>query len=234
MRRFRLRTKFLLSLLAISAGLTSATLLIVSYSVQKQIRNSLHEDLRNSVNTYQSFDRQREDTLTRSAELLANLPNVRALMTTQDEATIQDASGDILRQSGSDLLVLAGRSGRCTGNSNDHRWLSTRNGPGVYAPFAGQARAERLVVWRRTPLRSLDPARLSWRGHQRIQQSAFWRWAMKLTRARRRISATSRRVKWRFIRAILSLPPLFPPPNNRCSRKNCMGRHPRLATLQKT
>src|SRR5271170_3177220 len=115
MGKVRLRTKFLLSLLAISAGLTSATLLIVSYSVQKQTRNSLYEDLRNSVNTYQSFDRQREDTLTRSAELLANLPNVRALMTTQDQTTIQDASADILHQSGSDLLILAGRSGEVFG-----------------------------------------------------------------------------------------------------------------------
>jgi signal transduction histidine kinase/CheY-like chemotaxis protein len=110
LKGFRLRTKFLLSLLAITAGLTSATLLIVRYTVEKQVRNSLQEDLRNSVNTYQSFERQRQEILNRSAELLANLPNVRSLMTTQDEATIQDASTEIWQQSGNDLLVLAGRS----------------------------------------------------------------------------------------------------------------------------
>ena len=115
MRRFRLRTKFLLSLLAISAGLTSATLLIVRYSVEKNLRNRLQEDLLNSVNMYQTFDRQRQQTLTRSAELLANLPNVRAVMTTRNEATIQDASADIWHQSRSDLLVLAGRSGEVLG-----------------------------------------------------------------------------------------------------------------------
>ncbi len=107
----RLRTKFLLSLVAISAGLTTGTLLIVRDRVQKQIRAGIQVDLSNSVKTYRSFEHQREDTLTRSAELIANLPNVRALMTTQDAATIQDASAEVWHESGSDLLVLASRSG---------------------------------------------------------------------------------------------------------------------------
>jgi signal transduction histidine kinase len=107
----RLRTKFLLSLLAISAGLTVATLLIVSYSVRKRVRENIGEDVRNSVTNYQSFQAQQEEALTRSAALLANLPNVRALMTTEDAATIEDASTDVWKLSGSDLLVLANRTG---------------------------------------------------------------------------------------------------------------------------
>ncbi len=111
MSNIRLRTKFLLSLLAISAGLTAATLLIVSYSVRKRVRENIREDVRNSVTNYQSFQAQQEESLSRSAELLANLPNVRALMTTEDAATIEDASTDVWKLSGSDLLVLANRSG---------------------------------------------------------------------------------------------------------------------------
>lgn len=99
MSNIRLRTKFLLSLLAISVGLTSATLFTVGYRVRNQVRQGIREDLRNSANTYQSFEQQREEGLRRSAELLANLPNVRALMTTQDAATIRDASADIWRLS---------------------------------------------------------------------------------------------------------------------------------------
>jgi len=114
-RRTRLRTKFLLSLLAITAGLTSATLYLVSYSVQKRVRAGIWEDLRNSVNTYQTFERQRQSAFTREAELLANLPNVRALMTTQDRATIQDESASIRGLGGSDLLGLADRSGTLLG-----------------------------------------------------------------------------------------------------------------------
>ena len=111
MSKIRLRTKFLLSLLAISAGLTSATLLIVSYTVQNRVRESLREQLRDSVNTYETFEKQRDNALVRSAELLANLPNVRALMTTEDAPTIQDASEGVWKLSGSDLLVLANRAG---------------------------------------------------------------------------------------------------------------------------
>ena len=44
--------------------------------------------------------------------MLADLPNLRALMTTQHEATIQDASSDLWRLAGSDLFVLADRPGR--------------------------------------------------------------------------------------------------------------------------
>jgi len=110
MRSMRLRTKFLLSLLAISTGLTSATLAVVSYSVRQRVRQSLGQDLHNSVRTYHTFEQERAATFTRSAELLADLPTLRALMTTEDAATIQDASGDLWRLSGSDLLVLADRA----------------------------------------------------------------------------------------------------------------------------
>ena len=109
--KFRLRTKFLLSLLAITAGLTAATLLIVSYNVRKRVRENIREDVRNSVANYQTFQAQQEEALERSAALLANLPNVRALMTTEDAATIEDASADVWKLSGSDLLVLANRTG---------------------------------------------------------------------------------------------------------------------------
>ena len=109
--RLRMRTKFLLSMLVITAGLTSTSLLLVRSRVQDQVRKGIFADLHNSVSTYQNFQRERELTLTHSAELLADLPNLRALMTTQDEATIQDASNDVWRLAGSDLFVLADRTG---------------------------------------------------------------------------------------------------------------------------
>ncbi|MGB6392583.1 MAG: hypothetical protein WBF14_09455, partial [Candidatus Acidiferrales bacterium] len=103
MRKFRLRSKFLLSLLIVSAGLTAATLAVVSYSVKKSVRQSIREQLRSSITTYNTIEKQRGDALARSAELLANLPNVRALMTTNDLPTIQDEVGNISRLSGSDV-----------------------------------------------------------------------------------------------------------------------------------
>lgn len=108
----RLRTKFLLALLALSAGLSIGTLTVVRYTMQNKIRATLGQDLLNSVRAYQSFDRQQVSSMTRNAELIANLPTVRALMMTSDEATIQDGSEEIRKLSGADLLVLADRTGQ--------------------------------------------------------------------------------------------------------------------------
>jgi signal transduction histidine kinase len=110
--KLRMRTKFLLSMLVISAGLTWTSLWLVRHSVQEQVRKSIFADLHNSVGTFQNFQKERELTLTHSAELLADLPNLRALMTTRHEATIQDASTDLWRLAGSDLFLLADREGK--------------------------------------------------------------------------------------------------------------------------
>src|SRR5438309_4926154 len=99
-------------MLLISFGLTCTTLLLVRHSVQKQVRSEIFPGLRNSVNAFQIFQNQRENTLARCAELLADLPNLRALMTTRHEATIQDASASLWRLEGSDLFALADREGR--------------------------------------------------------------------------------------------------------------------------
>jgi signal transduction histidine kinase len=108
----RLRTKFLLSMVAVSAALTFTTLQVVRRTVQDEVRLGIQRDLQNSVSAFQNFQKQREVTLERSAELLADLPNVRALMTTHDPATIQDASRDLWQHAGSDLLLLADSSGK--------------------------------------------------------------------------------------------------------------------------
>jgi signal transduction histidine kinase len=112
MVRARLRTKFLLSMIVISAGLTSLSLLLVRQSVQSQITAEIFSDLSNSAATFQNFQREKEITLSHSAELLADLPLLRALMTAPDDVTIQDGSIPLWHLAGSDLLVLVNRAGR--------------------------------------------------------------------------------------------------------------------------
>jgi len=107
-----LRTKFLVALAAISAALTWATLLVVRQRVQVQVHDEIAAGLRNSVVTFQSLQEQREATLSRSAALLAALPPLKAVMTSQDRATIQDASATFWKLIGSDLFVLADAGGR--------------------------------------------------------------------------------------------------------------------------
>jgi signal transduction histidine kinase len=110
--RTRLRTRFLLSMLLITAGLTATSLLVVRHSVENHVREGIVQNLGNSVTTFQNFQHDREVVHTRSAELVAYLPIIRSIMTAPDPATIQDASQDVWPLTGSDLLVLANRDGK--------------------------------------------------------------------------------------------------------------------------
>lgn len=112
--RLRLRTRFLLSMLLITAGLTTTSLLLVRHSVEANVRQSIAVNLRNSVSAFQDFRHERETMLTSGVALLADLPLTRAIMTSTDPVTIQDASQDVWQhaRSSSDLFVLVDRSGR--------------------------------------------------------------------------------------------------------------------------
>lgn len=112
MASFRLRTKLEVSLLLVSACLTSATLLIVHQTIKSQVRKQISEDLQHSITTFRNVLQQRQVMRARSAGLISNLPSLKALMTSHDPATIQDASSNIWHIAGSDLFILADREGR--------------------------------------------------------------------------------------------------------------------------
>jgi len=112
MAQLRLRTKLELSLLLISSCLTCATLLIVHQIVKAEVQKDIVEELQNSVVTFRNVLHQRQIMRARSAGLIADLPNLKALMTSHDPATIQDASSSTWHVAGSDLFVLADREGQ--------------------------------------------------------------------------------------------------------------------------
>ena len=109
--RLRLRTRFLLSMLVITAGLTTTSLLLIRRSVEQNVRQSIALNLRNSVSAFQDFRHERETMLTGDVALLADLPLTRAIMTGPDPITIQDASRDVWEIAGFDLFVLVNRAG---------------------------------------------------------------------------------------------------------------------------
>ena len=112
MAKIRLRTGFLLSLIFTTTVLTGTVLFIVQNDLGNHARREIHEAVHSSVVTFQQFELQRQRGLTQSAVLLADLPNLRALMTTQHAPTIQDASADLWQLTGSDLFLLADRTGK--------------------------------------------------------------------------------------------------------------------------
>jgi signal transduction histidine kinase len=143
MNGIRLRTKFLLSMVVVSATLTVATLLVVQYTVRQQVRQGIERDLQNSVSAFHNFQAQREETLERSAALLADLPNVRAMMTTRDAATIQDASRELWRLGGSDLLLLADASGRVMALQATPQEITLREGQDFFPQVLTQEETRR-------------------------------------------------------------------------------------------
>lgn len=107
----RMRTILLLSLLSLSCGLTVLSLAVIRSSLQKQIRTNLAADLLHSTATFQNLQRQRQEFLDREVALLADLPYIKALMTTHDLKTIQDGGAEFWKVSGSDLFALVTTSG---------------------------------------------------------------------------------------------------------------------------
>jgi signal transduction histidine kinase/CheY-like chemotaxis protein len=113
----RLRTKFLLSLVLVIAGLTFSTLLIVGHSAESQVRREIEKDTRNSILTFQNLHAERQIELNRQAELLATLPSVKALMSEEatsnsEELTLQEDSEALWRSGGYGLFALADWRGK--------------------------------------------------------------------------------------------------------------------------
>ena len=107
-----LRAKFLFSLVLILALLTMGVLFVVRYRVELHVRQDIAQALQNSVATFRSLQQQRETTLERAAALVATLPPLKAVMTSGDPPTIQDASATFWKLAGSQLFVLIDRTGR--------------------------------------------------------------------------------------------------------------------------
>jgi len=104
----RLRTKFLCSLVLVTAGLTCATLLLVRHNAQDREQREIQEDALNVIHTFQIVQHQHQVALTRKADLLASM----ALMRNGDATTIQEVSEDPWQSEECDLLVLADKNGR--------------------------------------------------------------------------------------------------------------------------
>jgi signal transduction histidine kinase len=113
--RLRLHTQLLLAMLGVAFVLTIASLLTVRQSVQSEVHQQTAQGLADAVETFQRVQSEQGAQLSRTAALVAELPTLKALMTTDDRATVQEASQSFWKTTGEDLLVLAGRDGRILG-----------------------------------------------------------------------------------------------------------------------
>lgn len=108
-----IRTRMLLvaAMAVIIAGATFGSLLIVRHQLEDQVTKDLTKDLSHSVATFQNLEAQQLSMLERENALLADEPRLRALMTTSDQRTIEDAGVELWKISESDLFALADNQG---------------------------------------------------------------------------------------------------------------------------
>jgi signal transduction histidine kinase len=109
-----IRTHVLLvvAMALVIAIVTGLSLLLIRHDLRKQVTDNLSQDLDHSVITFQNLQDERLRALERENALLAELPTLKALMTSGDDLTIQDGAAEFWQLSGTDLFMLADSSGR--------------------------------------------------------------------------------------------------------------------------
>jgi signal transduction histidine kinase len=112
MARLRLQSQLLLSSLLIICALAGAILLIIRHTVRAQIADQVKYSMQASFREFDTVQREMQLQLSRTAALLAEIPTLKALMTTHDAPTIQDGSIPFWKLAGSDLFLLADPAGR--------------------------------------------------------------------------------------------------------------------------
>ncbi len=125
----RTRTMLVAPLVLVIAVVTVSSLLIVRSRIREQVAESLAADLDHSVETFQNLQRERREALTRENKLLADLPSLKALMTTRDPRTIADGAIEFWKVSGNDLFALA---------TQDRRILTTYTETGASAELTSK------------------------------------------------------------------------------------------------
>ncbi|MGA8731395.1 MAG: ATP-binding protein [Terracidiphilus sp.] len=110
-RGIRTRVLLITATAIIIASATFVSLLTIRHRLQEVVMANLSADLLRSIATFEDMQAQRMSALDRENSLLADLPSLKALMTTSDERTIQDGAIEFWKVGGNDLFALANRDG---------------------------------------------------------------------------------------------------------------------------
>lgn len=111
-RGIRTRVLLIAAMAVIIATSTFVSLLAIRHRLESVLTANLSGDLRRSIATFENLQTQRMNALERENALLADLPSLKALMTTSDDRTIEDGAVEFWKVGGNDLFALADRDGR--------------------------------------------------------------------------------------------------------------------------
>jgi signal transduction histidine kinase len=110
-RGVRTRALLIAAMAVVIAAATLASLLLIRHRLLQEVTQGLSGNLVRSVNTFQDLQAERLKALDRENALMADLPTLKALMTTNDTRTIENEAADFRNVSGSDLFALADMEG---------------------------------------------------------------------------------------------------------------------------
>jgi len=115
MARLRLRTQLFVASLLIICALLGSLLVIVHHIVRSEIVEGVRQRADSSLHAFENVQHERELELSRTAAMLAELPPLKAVLSTQHALTIQDASEPFWKLAGSQLFVLFSPEGKVFG-----------------------------------------------------------------------------------------------------------------------
>ncbi len=105
------RLMLVAALVLVVTSVTVSSLLAVRARLQAQALADFSGDLAHSADIFRASDAERLAALRRENALLADLPSLKALMTTSDPGTIADGAVRFWKVSGSDLFALKNNEG---------------------------------------------------------------------------------------------------------------------------
>jgi signal transduction histidine kinase len=108
----RTHVLLVLAMALIIAVVTGLSLLLIRHQLRNQVTDNLSADLDHSVAALENLQAERLEILERENALLAELPTLKALMTSGDDLTIQNGAREFWGLSGADLFVIADPTGR--------------------------------------------------------------------------------------------------------------------------
>jgi signal transduction histidine kinase/CheY-like chemotaxis protein len=124
-----LRTKLLLPLVFVIAGLTGATLFVVRHLVETQAEAQIEQEASNAILTVQAALNQREVALGKKADLLAMVAYIRD----GDPSAVDDAGEDTWQSNDCDLFAIADAKGKILNVHSKAVGISSANAKEVVA-----------------------------------------------------------------------------------------------------
>ncbi|MDP7385634.1 MAG: hypothetical protein QF593_06355, partial [Nitrospinota bacterium] len=121
--RLTLRKKIFFYTAVLIAGAIAITFLILGRGIETDLRRFAEENLIKTRSVFRELEKARFDRLVSLANVIAEVPVLKAVVTTGDPATVVEAALIYQKTARSDLLIVTGRTGRVlarTHNPSQH------------------------------------------------------------------------------------------------------------------